>query len=273
VQSAPAMKIFNCRRARQFSSARMSLDELLDEFSLDMDCADVRDHVYALLSLMDEKQRERLGITPNYACSPAGLMEEVLEAFRRTGRFYANNAQNTITRLLYRALKPDLEDAEQEDVRMIFTSRGNQRGVARQHRCAHPSEQSSSTSSAATSPTTSDSLFDIPEVVEGTSGTSTDTQVVDRPSRTGTPPTNILDDLAAQWRMEAAATYGRRPRRREVVRVSQTPETPRVSRRTRSRSCRLTRRFLSHIRTPRRIPMSNRRACLLPAPRLEGKAC
>jgi hypothetical protein len=102
--TTPALKIVNCRHARRFSSARMSLEQLLNEFGQNMECADVRDHVYALISLMDERQRERLGIDPNYSCSPAELLEELLLAYKRTGRYHKDRMEE-ISRVLRRLLK------------------------------------------------------------------------------------------------------------------------------------------------------------------------
>jgi hypothetical protein len=72
----PAAKILYSRRVRGYSSHRMSVEELLDEFR-DMECMDVRDRVYALLSLLDPKERKLMDIEPDYSISPSGLFEKV----------------------------------------------------------------------------------------------------------------------------------------------------------------------------------------------------
>jgi hypothetical protein len=56
----------------------MSIEGLLDEFR-DMKCMDARDRVYALLSLLDPKERELMNIEPNYSLSPSELFEKVFK--------------------------------------------------------------------------------------------------------------------------------------------------------------------------------------------------
>ena len=52
-----------------------------------MKCADVRDRMYGLLALINEKERERLDIRPDYTLSPEDLCCKLIAALKRS-RFY-----------------------------------------------------------------------------------------------------------------------------------------------------------------------------------------
>jgi hypothetical protein len=49
-----------------------------------MKCTDVRDRVYGLLALINKKERDMLGIRPNYALSPDALFVEICAAMFRS---------------------------------------------------------------------------------------------------------------------------------------------------------------------------------------------
>jgi len=118
IQDSPAMKIIQCRHARRFSSSRMSMKELLDEFGRSMECADIRDRVYALLSLLDENERRALKIEPDYSKSPIELFAHLVSIFGRTATA-GELAHKSFT--LYQVLKLH---GEAEEVQEIIHSAG-----------------------------------------------------------------------------------------------------------------------------------------------------
>jgi len=118
IQDSPAMKVLQCRHARRFSSSRMSIDDLLHGFGRRMECADVRDRVYALLSLLDENERRALKIEPDYSKSPIELFAYLVSIFRRTATA-GELARKSFT--LYQVLKLH---GEAEEVQEIIHSAG-----------------------------------------------------------------------------------------------------------------------------------------------------
>lgn len=79
-RSSRAVKVMEWRNARQFSPNAppgMSLTDVLDEFGCHNECGDVRDRVFALLSLMDVEERDSLGLSPDYAMTPTELFQDI----------------------------------------------------------------------------------------------------------------------------------------------------------------------------------------------------
>ena len=55
-----------------------------------MKCADVRDRVYGLLALINERERVDLGLRPDYSLSPLGLFLNLISALRESGSYEPN---------------------------------------------------------------------------------------------------------------------------------------------------------------------------------------
>lgn len=72
-----AMELLQGRKVRNAHVEQLSLKRHLDDFGIRMKCADVRDHVYGLLALINKEEREKLRIRPNYALPPDGLFFEL----------------------------------------------------------------------------------------------------------------------------------------------------------------------------------------------------
>lgn len=83
-----AVRLLQAREVRNVLTEQLSLKEHLDDFGIRMMCADVRDRVYGLLALINEKEREKLGIRPDYALSPEKLYLQLYIALHRS-RLYS----------------------------------------------------------------------------------------------------------------------------------------------------------------------------------------
>ncbi|CAN9440695.1 unnamed protein product [Alternaria alternata] len=77
-----AIQLLQGRKVRNVHAEQLSLKRHLDDFGIRMKCADVRDRVYGLLALINEKEREKLGIRPDYSLSPSGLFFKLIHALR-----------------------------------------------------------------------------------------------------------------------------------------------------------------------------------------------
>jgi hypothetical protein len=82
-----ALELLQGRKVRNVHAEKLSLKRHLDDFGLRMKCADVRDRVYGLLALINEDERERLGIEPNYALSPEMLFEDLFDSLQFSARY------------------------------------------------------------------------------------------------------------------------------------------------------------------------------------------
>lgn len=76
--ASPASKIIQARREYQRSSQGFELDRLM-VWSPNLNCADVRDRVYAMLALISADESARLAIRPDYSKSVADLFTELYD--------------------------------------------------------------------------------------------------------------------------------------------------------------------------------------------------
>jgi hypothetical protein len=76
-----AVELIQGRKVRDAHATRLSLKRHLDDFGTRMKCADVRDRVYGLLSLVNEEELEELNIRPDYSLSVTELFAELYLAF------------------------------------------------------------------------------------------------------------------------------------------------------------------------------------------------
>ncbi|RYN19622.1 hypothetical protein AA0112_g11032 [Alternaria arborescens] len=81
------MQLLQGRKVRNVRAEQLSLKRHLDEFGIKMKCADVRDRAYGLLALINEKEREKLNIRPNYTLSPLDLLRELMYALSHSGSY------------------------------------------------------------------------------------------------------------------------------------------------------------------------------------------
>ncbi|KAB2103886.1 hypothetical protein AG0111_0g7873 [Alternaria gaisen] len=82
LENSCAMRLLQGRKVRNVHAEQLSLKRHLDDFGMRMKCADVRDRVYGLLALINEKEREKLEIRPDYALSPLDLYRKLRYALR-----------------------------------------------------------------------------------------------------------------------------------------------------------------------------------------------
>jgi hypothetical protein len=82
-----ALELLQGRKVRNVHAEQLSLKRHLDDFGLRMKCADVRDRVYGLLALMNEDEREELGIEPDYALSPEMLFFDLFDSLQISERY------------------------------------------------------------------------------------------------------------------------------------------------------------------------------------------
>ena len=85
-----AIQLLQGRKVRNVHAEQLSLKRHLDDFGTKMKCADVRDRVYGLLALINEREREDLGLRPDYSLSPLGLFLNLISALRRSGSYEAD---------------------------------------------------------------------------------------------------------------------------------------------------------------------------------------
>jgi hypothetical protein len=82
-----AIQLLQGRKVRNVHAEQLSLKRHLDDFGIRMKCTDVRDRVYGLLALINEKEREDLGLRPDYSLSPLGLFLNLISALRESGSY------------------------------------------------------------------------------------------------------------------------------------------------------------------------------------------
>jgi hypothetical protein len=83
IQECPATDVLQGRHTRQFSSSRMSFEDLIAVYGRILECSDKRDSIYALLSLLTDKERNRLDIVPDYSLTSVELLRQVLPKLHR----------------------------------------------------------------------------------------------------------------------------------------------------------------------------------------------
>jgi hypothetical protein len=98
--SSPATRVINLR-LMQLASRHRDFLYLVGRFGPRMLCADVRDRVYALLSLLSPSERDWLSITPDYTKSTSELFTSVLRSFRIRYERYSDR-KSLLTSIAYR---------------------------------------------------------------------------------------------------------------------------------------------------------------------------
>ncbi|CAN9172511.1 unnamed protein product [Alternaria alternata] len=106
-----ALQLMNGRCVRDANDKPVSLKKHLNDFGISMKCADVRDRVYGMLALIDEKEREDLGLRPDYALSPLGLFLNLISALRESGSYEPDELLDYVE-TLHLALELTLDDVE-----------------------------------------------------------------------------------------------------------------------------------------------------------------
>jgi hypothetical protein len=73
-----------CREVHRLLTTRMPFRMLLSDYDF-MNCSDVRDRVFAILSLLSERERDELAIETDYNMTPEELYEDIAWTLTRHG--------------------------------------------------------------------------------------------------------------------------------------------------------------------------------------------
>jgi hypothetical protein len=126
IDAHPTVKLFICRYNRTSAPEEWSLEKMVDQFSCQMQCHDVRDSIYALLSLVTEKERDYLDRIPDYSKTPEELYCYLIYKFSRVENPMIQDLHTYegTMRKLWTVLRLDELDDEAVD-RMIKHGKGN----------------------------------------------------------------------------------------------------------------------------------------------------
>ena len=94
-----AIRLLQAREVRNVHAEQLSLKQHLDNFGIRTKCADVRDCMYGLLALINEKEREKLNIRPDYAFSRFVLFVKLIHALKRSGSYSPDELLNYVETL------------------------------------------------------------------------------------------------------------------------------------------------------------------------------
>jgi hypothetical protein len=134
IDAHPTVRLIFCRYSRKpiieherpQTPEEWSLEKFVEQFSCHMECHDERDSIYALMSLITEKERDYLDLIPDYSKTPAELYCYLIYKFSRVENPMIQDLHTYegTMRKLWTVLRLDELDDEAVD-RMIKHGKGN----------------------------------------------------------------------------------------------------------------------------------------------------
>ncbi|RYN42939.1 hypothetical protein AA0119_g11215 [Alternaria tenuissima] len=129
-----ALELLQGKKVRNAHAEQLSLKRHLDDFGIRMKCTDVRDRVYGLLALINEKELETLNIRPNYALTTHDLFFRLYIALHKSGSCTPNELSDYVETLRL-ALELSSHDVV-ENIRLFLGDHLYNEWVARENQSA-----------------------------------------------------------------------------------------------------------------------------------------